>query len=231
MTQEPERAAAVGGEKGGAAGDTRRPWWQWVMLHPQVPVAMISLLAAAIGYLAANVPNFLQWKAARDLNVPTSELARVQEQLKAWADNSECLKAEIQQVNLRSPSTYTIAVQSCPSGDILLALTPLHAPTNTEYRWIVTRSMFKPQAGLSFTTMALAEVAQPRPPGPSPTLVIDSRPEGRTVVRRLQLSDRTCIDEVVDTVTGRRPPPEFAECSLHAVLKPEVRAARKSALS
>jgi hypothetical protein len=213
MTQEPERAAAIGSEKATPAAEVRRPWWQWVMLHPQVPVALIPVAAALIGDVVANIPNLLQWKAARDLNVPTSELARVQEQLKAWTDNSECLKAEIQQVSLRSPATYTIALQSCPSGDILLALTPVHAPANVEYRWVVTRHMFRTQAGLSVTTLALAEGAQPQPPGAAPVLVIDSRPQGRTVVRRLQLSDRTCIDEVVDTVTGRRMSSQSAPCT------------------
>jgi hypothetical protein len=212
MTHEPDRVAAIGSEKGAAADAIKKPWWHVAMLNPALPVALIPVIVGAIGYLAGSIPQIMQWKAARDLNVPTSGLARALEANKAWEDNRACLReTEIEQISLRSPGTYTISLQSCPSGDILLALTPLHDPTNLTYEWVITRKLFRQQTSFSFTTMALAEVAPP--PNAAPIRVIDIRSQGRNVVRRLQLSNNSCIDEIVETATGRRVSSQSAPCT------------------
>jgi hypothetical protein len=208
MSNESDRVAAIGREKENSTDVPRKSWWQWLLLHPTLPAALIPLIVA----LWAGVPQLLQWKAARDLNVPTSELARTQEQKRAWETNRECLQTEIQQVALRSPATYTISLQACPSGDILLALTPLHAPANPTYEWILTRKLLlTPQASFSFTTTARAQVAPPN--SAAPIRVIDVRTQGRNVVRRLQLANNACIDETVDTATGRRLSSNSAPCT------------------
>jgi hypothetical protein len=211
MTHDPDRAAAISSEKGNSAEATRRPWWHLAMLHPTLPVALIPVVIGAVGYIAGSIPQILQWKAARDLNVPVSEVSLAQEQARAWADNLECLRTDIQQISLRSPANYTVSLQSCPSGDILLALTPLHAPSTPIYQWVVTRKMFKPQASAFLVNMALAQTVPPS--SSAPVLVIDVRTQGRNVVRRLQLSDKTCIDEVVDPATGRRVSSQSAPCT------------------
>jgi hypothetical protein len=202
MAQEADRAVPTRSEATNASEATGKPWWQWLLLHPTLP-------AALIGALIASTPQILQWMAARDLNVPVSELARVREQKRAWEDNRQCL-VEIQQVSLPSPGNYTISLQSCRSGDILLALTPLHDPSSPRYEWIVTRNLLRQQASFSFVTTASAQAAPTQSP---PIQVIDVRSQGRNVVRRLQLSNKTCIDEIVDTATGRRLSSQSAPCT------------------
>ncbi len=208
MSNESDRVAAIGREKENSTDEPRKSWWQWLLLHPTLPAALVPLVLAAW----AGIPQVLQWWAARELNVPTSELARTLEQKRAWETNWECLRTEIQQVTLNSPATYTISLQACRSGDILLALTPLHAPANPTYEWILTRKLLlTPKTSFSFTTTAWAQGASPS--GAAPIRVIDVRAQGRNVVRRLQLANNACIDETVDTATGRRLSSNSAPCT------------------
>jgi hypothetical protein len=202
MAQEADRAVPIRSEATNASEATGKPWWQWLLLHPTLP-------AALIGALVASTPQILQWMAARDLNVPLNQVTRAREQTRAWEENRQCL-AEIQQVDLPSPGNYTISLQACRSGDILLALTPLHDPAALRYEWIVTRNFLRQQASFSFVTAASAQAAPAQSP---PVQVIDVRSQGRNVVRRLQLSDKTCIDEIVDTATGRRLSSQSAPCT------------------
>jgi len=39
------------------------------------------------------------------------------------------------------------------------------------------------------------------------------RKDGHNIVRRLQLSDNTCIDEIIDPVRGRRVSSQRAPCT------------------
>jgi len=204
MSNESDRATAIGREN--SADEPRKSWWQWMLLHPTLPVALVPALIAAW----TGIPQFLQWREARNLNVPTNEVSRALEQSRAWEVNFKCLQTEIQQISPRSPTTYTIAMQVCPSGDILLALTPLNADT-PKYEWILTRKLFNQQTSFSFTTTAHAQGAPQS--GSATVRVIDVRTQGRNVVRRLQLSNNSCIDEIVDTATGRRLSSNSAPCT------------------
>ena len=46
--------------------------------------------------------------------------------------------------------------------------------------------------------------------------IIDIKTQGKIVVRRIQLSDNTCVDETIDAYTGRR----LRRVQVHQILTP-----------
>jgi len=137
-----------------------------------------------------------------------SEVDGTREQLDARQDNLKCVQ-EISRVPLPSTVTYTVSVQACPSGDLLSILKSLNGEEVNF--WVRTPKLFKPQAGLSFTATALAQPAPAQPR--TPERVIGMRKDGNNIVRRLQLSDNTCVDEIIDPVRGRRVSAQRAPCT------------------
>jgi hypothetical protein len=201
--------AIMSERKNGALDTLPKRWWQWVLLYPQVPVAVISALG---GLLLGNIPQIIQFVTATRIGVPVAGVAYAQEQEQAWERNAKCHR-EIEHTKPNTDTNYAIDLLPCPSGDILVTLTPIQSPDRPRYKWIVTKDLFTQQARFSFTTAALAEDARAQPGAPSTVRVIDSTKQGGNIVRRLLLSDNTCIDETVDAFTGRRLDQKSAPCT------------------
>jgi hypothetical protein len=204
-----DATAIMSERKNGALDTLPKRWWQWVLLYPQVPVAVISALG---GLLLGNIPQIIQFVTATRIGVPVAGVAYAQEQAQAWERNAKCHR-EIEHTKPNTDTNYAIDLLPCPSGDILVTLTPIQSPDRPRYKWIVTKDLFTQQGRFSFTTAALAEDARAQPGAPSPVRVIDSTKQGGNIVRRLLLSDNTCIDETVDAFTGRRLDQKSAPCT------------------
>ncbi len=79
-------------------------------------------------------------------------------------------------------------------------------------RWIVTKNLFSQSAQSLFSISAMAQDAVPSQPGSVQMRVLDTRKDGAVVMRRIQLSDNTCIDQTIDAYTGRRIDQKAAAC-------------------
>jgi len=168
------------------------------------PTVIIALIGA--------VPQYYQWAAAATMGLPISgNVKGAQEQEMAWERNVNCLRG-IDHIKPGSSTNYAIDLVTCPSGDILVTLTPLQNPDQQISRWIVTKNLFTQVAQSFFSTGALAQGAATLP-GPVQVRILDTKKDGAVVTRRVQLSDNTCIDETIDAYTGRRVDRKQAPCS------------------
>jgi hypothetical protein len=166
--------------------------------------------------LAGAVPQYYQWVAAATMGLPLGgNVADAQEQAKAWGRNVGCLH-DIDHIKPSARTNYSIEMLACPSGDILLTLTPLQNPDQPVNRWIVTRSLFTQVADSSSPNMTLAQGPTTRSAAAAAATsvrVVDVKTQGKIITRRIQLSDNTCIDETIDAYTGRRLSQTQAPCT------------------
>jgi hypothetical protein len=182
--------------------DVPSRWWQWLLMYPTLAIALVGA-----------VPQYYQWIMAAGMGLPIGgNISEAQEQAKAWERNVDCLH-DIDHIKPTSHTNYSIDLVSCPSGDILLTLTPLQNPDQQVSRWIVTKTLFSQVAHLHLLSPALAQGAATRLADVSSVRIIDIKTDGKTVVRRIQLSDQTCVDETIDAYTGRRLSRTQAPCS------------------
>lgn len=182
-------------------GSPRR-WWQWVLMYPTILVA-----------LAGAIPQYYQWIAAVAIGLsPFGDVGAAQLQDKTWERNLSCLLS-IEHIKPTSSTNYSIDLLSCPTGDILVTLTPLQNPDQQVSRWIITKMLFSQVADSSPPHVELAQVASAPPASPESVRVLDIKKQGSNVVRRIQRSDSTCVDETIDSYTGRRLDQKQAPCS------------------
>jgi hypothetical protein len=175
-------------------------WWQWIMMYPALLIA-----------IAGAVPKFTEMATAIIRGLPPLTPRSDQEQLEAWKRNSTCDRA-VDIIRPKAQTDYQIDLLPCPSGDILLKLTDLQNPRITVQTWIVTKKLFNQAASL-FSTSAFAQVIQIQQNRPYTVRVIAIRTQGTTVVKRVQLSDNTCLDETIDGLTGRQLNAKQAPCA------------------
>lgn len=174
-------------------------WWQWVFMYPTIVIAIVGA-----------VPQYYQWASAATMGLPISGNVKVaQEQEMAWERNVNCLRA-IDHIKPGSSTTYAIDLVSCPSGDILVTLTPLQNPDQQISRWIVTKDLFRQYAQSIFSMSAMAQGALTG--APTQVQIIDTRKDGAVVTRRIQLSDNTCVDQTIDAFSGQRTSQKRAPC-------------------
>jgi hypothetical protein len=174
--------------------DGPQRWWQWMLMYPTIIIA-----------LAGAIPQYYQWMTAVALGLPfLSDVNDAQQQEKAWERNVNCVRS-IDHIKPTSSTNYSIDLVSCPTGDILVTLTPLQNPDQQVSRWIVTKTLFAQVAeAASPARPELAEVAGAPSASPDSVRVLDIRKQGTSVIRRIQRSDNTCVDETIDAYTGRR---------------------------
>jgi hypothetical protein len=169
------------------------------------PTIVIALVGA--------VPQYYQWAAAAAIGLPLSGNVRVaQEQEMAWERNVSCLRG-INSIKPGSKTNYEIDLVSCPTGDILVTLTPLQNPDQQISQWIVTKDLFPRVAQSFFGIGALAQGAVTQPRGLAQVRIVDIKKNGAVVTRRVQLSNNTCVDQTIDAYTGRRIDQKRAPCS------------------
>jgi hypothetical protein len=178
-------------------------WWQWAFMYPTLVIALIGA-----------VPQYSQWIEAKLIGIPINEnIKGAQEQETAWESNIDCLQG-IDHIKPNSKTNYGIDLVSCPTGDILVTVTPLQNPDQHVSRWIVTKDLFTQLAGSWFSTGAWAQGAAGTPPGGAvQQRIVDTRKDGSVVTQRIQLSDNSCVGETIDAFTGRHVGRKPAPCS------------------
>jgi hypothetical protein len=176
-------------------------WWQWMMMYPTLAVALIGA-----------VPQHSEWVTAAVKGLPifgNTKYAQ-QEMDKAWGRNLDCLTS-IEHVKPNANTKYTIDLVPCPSGDILVTLTPLQNPGTHISRWIVTTDFFSETAQFNFVSTAAAQ--EPSTGSSNPVRIVGIKKSGAVVTKRVQLPDNSCVDQTIDAYTGRQLAQEKASCS------------------
>jgi hypothetical protein len=177
-------------------------WWQWAFMYPTLVIALIGA-----------VPQYSQWVEEKWNHIAPGHLQGAQEQETAWERNINCLR-DIDHIKPNSSTNYGIDLVSCPTGDILVTVTPLQNPDQHVSRWIVTKNLFTQIAESWFSTAAWAQGAAGMPPaGAVQQRIVDTRKDGSMVTQRIQLSDNSCVDETIDAFTGRHIGRKPAPCS------------------
>ena len=172
-----------------------RKWWQWFLMYPAL---IVALLGAG--------PQFYSWGKGLVAGLPfgvviSQDSGRLLARNKAYDRNHDCLiGSEIQQVKPKTKTNYSIELITCPSGDILITLTSIQNQSLQKSDWIFTSDLF--QHASLFSTSAFAQGAG-TPPGPTPVEILDAKTTGSVLTKRVKLSNNTCVDEMVDTFTGR----------------------------
>jgi hypothetical protein len=160
------------------------------------------------------IRQFYQWVTAFRIGVSPARVIDAQDQDQAWGRDIPCLRdQDIQTVKTVAETNYTIELVACPSGDILLTLTPLQNPNHKVTKWIITRNFFTEVAGFAVIAPAMALDHTAVLAQATPVRVIDAVKQGTTVIRRIQRSDNTCVDETIDAYTGRLLDQKNAPCA------------------
>jgi hypothetical protein len=173
----------------------QRPWWQWVLIYPTLFITVIPAIF-----------QFIQWATAFHYGLPISGNTQgALDQLNSWKDNAQCVTNRgINHVEPISPVDYKINLLPCPSGDILVTLIPIRNPEEQVNTWVITRKFFG-ESHLGFlVTSAVAQGAMAQVERPNAVRVIGIKQQGTTIIKRTQLSDGTCIDAIIDGLTGRQ---------------------------
>jgi hypothetical protein len=174
---------------------TPQRWWQWILLYPTLIVTIIPAIF-----------QFIQWGTALHYGLPLTEnTTGALDQLNGWKDNAKCITdRNISHVEPKSPVDYKISLLPCPSGDILVTLTPMRNPDDQVNTWVLTRKFFGESHQGLLVSSALAQSTMSQVHRPDAVRVIGIKQQGTTIIKRTQLSDGTCIDTVIDGLTGRQ---------------------------
>ena len=177
-------------------------WWQWMLMYPTIVIA-----------LAGALPQYYQWISAAALGLPFTDSGDARLQRSAWDRNITCLVGhDIDHIKPTSHTNYAIDLTPCPTGDILVTLTPLQNPDQQVTRWVITQTILTKVADNARSNIELAQVTAPAA-SPNSVRILDIKQEGATVVRRIQRSDNTCVDETIDANTGRHLDQKPASCT------------------
>ena len=179
--------------------DSPRQWWQWVLMYPTIIIALF-----------AGLPQIYQWASRVALGLsPFANVDAAKAQEEAWQRNVDCLHG-IDHVKPSSSTNYAIDLVSCPSGDILVTLTPLQKTEPADFPMDRDPGSVYPGSWSFFVQPALAQ--SPQPSAVTPERMIDIKKQGATIIRRVQLSSGACVDETIDAYTGRRSSQKPAPC-------------------
>jgi hypothetical protein len=182
--------------------DLPQRWWQWVLVYPTLAVALLGA-----------IPQFYEWATAAAIGLPIfGNVKDAQAQEQAWERNVSCLSG-IDHIKPNAKTNYAIDLVTCPSGDILVTLTPLQNTEQPISRWIVTTALFSKTAQSYFVTTAAAQDSSMRKPESNAVRIIGIKKVGAVAIKRVQLPDNSCMDETIDAYTGRRLGDKKAPCS------------------
>jgi hypothetical protein len=181
------------------AARKKKKWWQWLLAYP-------TIITGAIGA----VPQYTTWVKAYMLNVPWNAVSEAEEQKALWTKNFECSwkePAQTAKTTMTTSRNERVTITLCPSGDALVAIQPPGA--EPRFRWIgfdrfgtgAARAAWldglpglgvRPAAAAVPSLLAQAE----------PTVICVTRDARGFIVRRLQLADGKCQEQVINPYTG-----------------------------
>jgi hypothetical protein len=183
------------------AARKKKKWWQWLFAYP-------TIITSAIGA----VPQYTTWTKAVMLGVPWNAVGEAEQQKALWTKNFECSWKEPSQTaktTLTTSRNERVTVTLCPSGDALVAIQPPGA--EPRFRWIgfdrfdagAQRSaMTDGWPALSVQAAAAAEGAGMLVQAEGVVICV-TRDANGFIMRRIQLPDGRCQEQVVNPYTGK----------------------------
>ena len=168
----------------------KRKWWQWLFAYPTIITGLIGA-----------VPQYSTWVKAYVLNVPWGAVSEAEEQKALWSKNFECSWKESAQAGTTSMTTSRderVTVTLCRSGDALVAFQP--PGSEPRFRWIGF-DRFEKSAHAGPAAAFAAEVPRLLAQA-DPVVICVIRDAKGQIVRRLQLPDGKCQEQVINPYTG-----------------------------
>ena len=178
----------------------KRKWWQWLLAYPTIITSVVGA-----------VPQYTTWAKAYMLNVPWNAVSEAEEQEALWTKNMECSWKEPAQAARTSMITSRgerVTITLCPSGDALVAIEPRGAAPR--FRWIGfdrfdtgarQAAWLHGLPGFGVRPAAAAEVPRMLAQA-EPVVICVTRDARGFIVRRLQLADGQCHEQVINPYTG-----------------------------
>jgi hypothetical protein len=178
----------------------KRKWWQWLLAYPTILTTLVGA-----------VPQYTTWVKAYILNVPWGAVSEAEEQKSLWTKNFECSwkePAQTAKTTMTTSRNERVTIILCPSGDALVSMQP--PGSEPRFRWIGF-DRFDPGAqraatpnGLpGFSIRQAAATEPPRRFAQANTVVICVTQDAKGfIVRRLQLPDGKCQEQVINPYTG-----------------------------
>jgi hypothetical protein len=184
-------------------GRKKRKWWQWLLAYP-------TIITSAIGA----VPQYTTWAKAYMLNVPWNAVSEAEEQKALWTKNVECSWKESVQTGKTSVTTdkdERVTITLCPSGDALVTIQP--AGAEPRFRWISFDRFGSTQRtatrdGQPRRAVQEAAAAESTREGPwmmvqaNAVVICVTKDANGFIVRRLQLPDGKCQEQVINPYKG-----------------------------
>lgn len=177
----------------------KKTWWQWLFAYP-------TIITSAIGA----VPQYTTWAKAYMLNVPWNAVSEAEEQKALWSKNFDCAwkePAQTAKTTLTTSRNEHVTVTLCPSGDALVTIQPPGA--EPQFRWIgFDRFATTPRTALrnGLPRWAVGEAAAAESPPMiaqgSPVVLCVTKDAKGFIVRRVQLPDGKCQEQVINPYTG-----------------------------
>jgi hypothetical protein len=184
----------------------KKKWWQWLLAYP-------TIITSAVGA----VPQYTTWAKAVMLGVPWNAVSEAEEQKALWTKNFECSWKEPSQTaktTLTTSRNERVTVTLCSSGDALIAIQPPGA--EPRFRWIgfdrfdsgaQRTAMTGGLPDLSVREAAAAEGSAAEGSWmlvqAEGVVICVTRDAKGFVVRRIQLPDGRCQEQVVSPYTGK----------------------------
>jgi hypothetical protein len=182
--------------------DLPQRWWQWILMYPTIAIVLFGA-----------APQYYLWVSAAAMGLPIfGNVKDAQAQEMAWERNVGCLSG-IDHIKPNAKTNYAIDLVTCPSGDILVTLTPLQTADRPISRWIITTALFSRVAQSYFVSTAAAQDSGTRPTEQNPVRIIGIKKDGAIVIKRVQLPDNSCMDETIDAYTGQHRAEKKAPCT------------------
>jgi hypothetical protein len=178
----------------------KKKWWQWLLAYPTIITGLIGA-----------VPQYTTWAKAYMLNVPWNAVSEAEEQKALWTKNLECSwrePAQSARTSLTTERNERVTVTLCPSGDALVSIQP--AGAEPRFRWIgydrfdpTKRAAWLDRVpGLGAAPASAAEGPARVAQAPAPTVICVTQDAKGNIVRRLQLADGQCQEQVINPYTG-----------------------------
>ncbi|WP_218673772.1 hypothetical protein, partial [Candidatus Entotheonella palauensis] len=190
----------------------RRGLWSWLLdLRWGVasPPMRIAMAALSVFILVGAVSQYVTWTRAYWMGISPDALheARIQEHL--WQKNFDCaaqLDYESANYAAIAGEQVTVVTWACPSGDVLVTLESVSDEISQRSVWV---ALDAPDLNVELldwlTSSAFAaspdRVAQRQRPRLS--VLCQKRLPKKRLLRRMQHKPGRCVDEVIDTRSGR----------------------------
>lgn len=185
-------------------------WPLWAQRWPSPVAARLVMAAALIVALIGAVPQYVTWIKAYRMGVPSESMheARLQEAL--WEKNFMCAT----QLDRRSANYAAITGEdivvvtwACPSGDVLVTVESAHDGVARRSVWIPLSVPQHTASALDVlvrqASAAVAARQTVKQPQPMITVLCQKWLPNRLILRRIELANERCIDEILDPRTGR----------------------------